>query len=55
LKVLPAITSRKMITEATKAIATPAMVAVCATQRGITRQNRPAIMAPIKGARGTRR
>jgi hypothetical protein len=33
-----------MTTEAAKAMATPAMVTVCATQRGMTRQNRPAIM-----------
>jgi hypothetical protein len=45
----------KITYDAMKAIATPAMVTVCATQRGITRQNRPAMMAPTSGARGTSR
>src|SRR3569832_1105260 len=34
------------------AMATPAMVTVCATQRGSTLQNRPAIMAATSGASG---
>ena len=43
----------KITTERTKAVATPRMVAVWASQRGISRQNRPAIAAPTRGASGT--
>ena len=43
------------MTEATKEMVTPIMVTQCDMARPISQPNRPAIMAPARGASGTSR
>ena len=55
LNVLPAITSRKMTTDATNEIATAMIVIQCDAARGILLPQRPTTIAASSGTSGTTR